>query len=392
MKLHWRFIDHLKGIPYMRLLLFIGIMFGLWLDVTGFNHFSLKPTVQDETMNPNFELASEINSLQEEKHGILIDRYLKSGDREYFVVWNRDLYTYTLTVNLTLTLEQVGITSPDFEFTLFRWDYFTQGISYLRNYSTSSLTPYLKFTCLPNSRYILQFTNLHPSSAVSYDISFRTTGITGFYTTPKYDIDADPDFTSQVTTITEFGSADPVLFRLEGDSPYRIIIENSFAESSNRYEFYYLLENTGTPIDAFIGFIAESWYSYYYPSLTIYIIDWEYYGDDDAATYGFTVSNDSFGFSYTFQEDHKYSLWISAGSYEYPIDFWMILDTFGERQLFYEQFTDDKPPNPALEIIYASEDPYLHARNLRRIFWFGGTSGVVVVVMSVGWWIRRRSY
>lgn len=312
---------------------------------------------------------------------------------EYFAIWNQGDFDYSLQINATV-LEYVGSTGwPELKLELWNWDDFRAGSeSIVANQTDLDYYVRCLFTCEAESRYVLAVTNLDPVDDCTYNLTFFTPAAIDFVYPEKYQIYGGGHVGEDSTTITYFGDANPTLYALQGEGTSRIIIDIPYAQYQYvpLYDHYFLIENTGEDSLVFLGFVGEGSYFASTPQIIGYLQDWENYNEGQTADYSFfTISNDSTGFWFNCQKGHKYSLWVKGGIELYPIDLYVIIESKGDTDLYFEDGTND-PPKGCIEIIPTREDPWITWRTLRRRIIFGGTGGALVGLSILGLWIKRR--
>lgn len=330
---------------------------------------------------------SQINILDYYAEGIPADY------TEYFTIWNQGSNVYPLQINATV-LEFVGSTGwPELKLELWDWDDFKGGmVSTDKNETNLDYFVRCQFTCEAESRYVLAVTNLDPVDDCTYNLTFWTQAPINFVYTEKYDISGGDLDVDDLTTITYFGDADPSLYALLGEGTSRIVVDIPYAQYQYvpLYEHYFLIENTGDDSLVFLGFVGEGSYLDSTPQITGYLQDWENYDEGETTDQTFfTIVNDSTGFWFNCLAGHKYSLWVKGGTELNPIDLYVIVESFGNTKLYFEDGSND-PPKEVIEIIPTREDPWITSRNLRRWIIFGGAGGAILGLSAIGWWIKRR--
>ncbi len=330
---------------------------------------------------------SQLNILDYYNEGIPADY------TEYFVLWNQGQYDYPLQINAT-AMEFVGATGwPELQIEIWEWaDFRNQEDPLRQNLTQFDYYVQSLFTCEAQERYILAITNLDPVDEITYNLTLWTQASIDFVYTEKYNLHAGDMQQSETTTVTYFGEADPTLFAMEEDNNFRVLIEVPYApsRSSVAYEHYFFIENTGTDSMVFLGFRGFGNNLETTPQITGYIQDWENYNEGETSDLiFFTIVNDSTGIWFNCLAGHRYSLWVQGGTEFYPIDLYIIVESFGDTPLYFEDGSND-PPSDVIEIIYSLEDPWITSRNIRRWIIFGGSGGAFLGLAVIGWWIKRR--
>ncbi|MBD3406946.1 MAG: hypothetical protein GF411_12585 [Candidatus Lokiarchaeota archaeon] len=328
--------------------------------------------------------ASGIDIIDYEHEGI------KADTTQFFVLWVRGATDYPITVNATV-LEFVGSTGwPQLGIAIYEfenWNYSENAIATCNNFE--NYTCRCQFNAEAASLYTIAVTNRDPLDDAVYNLSIHSPEDIDFQYTESYELDIDYQDANTIS-ITYFSEANPYIFRQSG-SESRIWIE--WIGMLEEEEAYFFIYNKGETCELLIGLLGIPYYDDH-PYVTAYIIDFEDYGDNNKATYLYTISNDSVYTTFTCEKDHRYSLWIDRGSLTEVPDLFIIFDTLGESSLNYNNDLFAENPDGQISIRYSLEDPWVEFNRLNRnvtMMWLGigaaGAGGIFTL-----FYLKRRYY
>ncbi|MHA1907764.1 MAG: hypothetical protein ACW98Y_10760 [Candidatus Thorarchaeota archaeon] len=315
------------------------------------------------------------------------------GTTQYFVLWNHASKTIDLQVNTTM-LEFEGATGwPETELRVYEFGDQVYTTNYLDTAHTSdNYSCGINFDADGGERYVISVTNLDPVDDAVYNISIVCAEELDYQYTTMFEMDDVESPGDDTISITYFETANPYLYRLEGFSETRVIVEWTVIEND---EYYWLIYNKGETCDLFIGLIGFSYY-YDYPTLTALVNDFEDLDagkEDSEELILFNILNTTCGGSFTCEADHRYRFWLDVGVY--GLQTYVIFDTFGETQLDYDADILTENPDDVISLRPSVTDPWLEFRQLNRdiwMWWLGiGGAGAAGIGFTV-WFLRKRYY
>lgn len=164
--------------------------------------------------------ADTLTIIDYDYEGILQD------ETQYFVLWNHGTKTFDLQVNIS-ALEFEGATGwPDFELKLYEFDDYDYGNGYLKRSQTdTNYSCRINFEIDGDERYVIAVHNQDTIDDAIYNISLVSFEAVDFQYTSMFEMDDVSSPGDDTIGFTYFETASPYLYRLEGFSETRVIVE-----------------------------------------------------------------------------------------------------------------------------------------------------------------------
>ncbi len=333
--------------------------------------------------------ADNLTIIDYDYEGILQD------ETQYFVLWNHGTKTFELQVNIS-ALEFEGATGwPDFELMMYEFDDHDYGNNYLKRSQTdANYSCRINFEIEGEERFVVAVHNQDTVDDAIYNISLVSFEAVDFQYTSMFKMDDIDSPREDTIGFTYFETANPYLYRLEGFSETRVIVEWTNLGSE---EYYFFIYNKGETCDIFVGLLGFSYY-YTYPSLTALVNDFEDLdaGKDDEELILFNIINSTCGGTFTCEANHRYRFWIDVGLDD--LTTYIYFDTLGAAEIDYDADLLAGNPDDVVSIRPSFTDPWLEYRQLARDAQYAllGVGAIAVgIVGGLGftiWYCRKRYY
>ena len=338
------------------------------------------------SLSQNPVLPNQITPLSQSKLNILDyeDAGLGRGSTEYFTIWNMMNLNYSLSLNFSAKVLGEAGEIPSMRFEIYTWaNYSNNADPILYSEINNTADEIGVWECEAHIRYIVSIANLDFDKDISYNLSLISDIDVFFEYTEMYDFFGVSE--EDKTTVTYFGVSDPVLFGLYSRSPTRVLL--SFSELGTS-EHYLHIQNRAVTTELFIGVVGNTYEYNNYPEITLYLVDWDHYNKEfsELDVFGFTLLNDTVGFTFLCEEGHDYSLYVKSENSMLPDTFYIILDNFGVVEMDY---SENNPPQFAIEIFSSYEDPWVVDQRATRNIIIGIATGSIALVFA-GVYIKKN--